>query len=55
MAGKIFEDCGCVYRRTDAGFEIIERRCKRHEDQENALAATEAAEYERLGERGYWR
>jgi ribosomal protein L17 len=55
MAGRIFEECGCEYYRTDGGSERIYQRCKRHEDQENSLNAAEAAEYERLGERGYWR
>jgi hypothetical protein len=30
MAGRIFEECGCEYRRTDSGAEIRERMCPRH-------------------------
>lgn len=55
MSGRIFEECGCVYYRDDAGFEHIRERCKRHEAQENALNEAEARENERLGDRGYWR
>jgi len=55
MAGKVFEECGCVYYRDDRGFRYIQRRCDRCEAREEALSEAEAAENERLGDRGYWR
>jgi hypothetical protein len=54
MAGKIIETCGCEYRREDSGRETTIKRCRQHEA-DAYLDAAEAAEYERLGDRGYWR